>query len=306
MKAKYALQAVITAVAVSAGGLAAQAADTNTNTLSATSNERALGTIERADKIIGREVRNNSDQKIGKVDDLVVDLESGRVIYAVVSAGGFLGVGDRSVAVPTAAFTEQGKQLRLDIDKQKLMEAPEISKDDKDQLSPTFASKVSKFFGQRDGWWENTAGESGKAFGNVHKASDLIGMDIHNVSNQKIADVENVMVDLKAGRVPYVIISPEDSLNLKNNLYALPPNALTAAASEGKNLTSDLDQQKLASAPHFSKNDWPNFSDRSWAAKVYQYYGKQPYFEGSALEPTSLSGTNAQERIYHEPRKSNP
>jgi len=302
MKIKTAVRAIIAGVAVSATGLGVKAADTNTETLSATSSERTLGTVEKANKVIGREVRNNSNQKIGKIDDLIVDLESGRVIYSVVSVGGFLGVGDRSVAIPTSVFTEQGKQLRVDVDKEKLMDAPHYAKDDTNQLSPAFASKVNQYFGQSAPWWENAAGQSEKPFGNVHRASDLMGMDIHNVSNQKIADVENVMVDLKAGRVPYVIISPDASSNLKNNLYALPPDALTLS-SDGKNLITGVDEQKLASAPHFSKNDWPNFSDRSLGMKVYQYYGKQPYFQGGELQPT---GTNTQERIYHEPQKSNP
>jgi sporulation protein YlmC with PRC-barrel domain len=304
MKTKITIQALMAAIAVAATSFSAVAADADTNSLSATSSDRTLGTVERADKIIGREVRNNSNQKIGKVDDFVVDLESGRVIYAVVSVGGFLGVGDRNVAVPASAFTEQGKQLRLDVDKQKLMDAPQYSKDDTNQLTPNFASQVNKFFGQGNAWWENSSGQSGAQFGNVHQASDLSGMDVENVSNQKIGDVENVAIDLKAGRVAFVVISPDSSLNLKDNLYALPPNALTPS-SDGKTLTTGVDQQKLASAPHLSKNDWSKLSDRSFASQVYQYYGKQPYFENS-LQPTSSSATNSQERIYHEPQKSNP
>lgn len=303
MKTKIKMQTLMAAMVVAATSVSVRAADADTNTLSATSSDRTLGKVERADKIIGREVRSNNNQKIGKIEDFAVDLESGRVIYAVVSVGGFLGIGDRNIAVPTSAFTEHGKQLRLDVDKQKLMDAPQLSKDDTNQLTPSFASQVNKFFGQGNAWWENSAGESSAQFGNIHRASDLNGMDVHNTSNQKIADVENVAIDLKPGRVAYVIISPDSSLNLKDNLYALPPNALTPSA-DGKSLTTDLDAQKLASAPHLSKNDWTKLSDHSFASQVYQYYGKQPYFDNS-LQPTS-SGTNSQERIYHEPQNSKP
>lgn len=269
--------------------------------------DHTIGSVERASKVMGREVRNNSDQKIGKIDDLAVDLESGRIVYAVVSVGGFLGVGDRSVAVPASAFTEQDQHVRLDADKQKLTDAPQFSgaADKRDQMfSPAFAASVNKYFGGGATWLEDSSGKVGEKFGNVHLASELMGMNVRNVSDQAIAKVENVMVDLPAGRVPYVILSPDRSLDLntgRNALYAIPPNALTASG-DGKALNTGIGKEKLASAPHFNKSAWPDMANRSWASQIYQFYGKQPYFENGSLQPTSL-GTNSQERIYHEPEK---
>ncbi|HLP78898.1 MAG TPA: PRC-barrel domain-containing protein [Candidatus Paceibacterota bacterium] len=281
-------------------------AETNMNRHS-TASDRTIGTVERASKVIGREVRSNSDQKIGKIDDLVVDLESGRILYAVVSAGGFIGVGDRLVAVPVSVFTEQNKQLRLDADKQKLTDAPQFvsSGDKRDEMfSPAFAGSVNKYFGGNATWMEDSSGKIGGKFGNVHTANDLIGMDVRNVSNETIAKVENVMVDLSAGRVPYVVLSPDRSLNLsagRDALYAIPPNALTASG-DGKTLNTGIDKQKLASAPHFNKNQWPDMANHSWATRVYEYFGKEPYFGQGSLQPTSLR-TNGLERLYYEPEK---
>lgn len=53
----------------------------------------------RASKFIGETVRNGKGEKIGSVDDLILN-RGDRVLYAVISVGGFLGVGDRLVAVP--------------------------------------------------------------------------------------------------------------------------------------------------------------------------------------------------------------
>ena len=111
-------------------------------------------------------------------------------------------------------------------------------------------------------------------------------MKVKNVGNEDLGKVDNLMLDLPAGRVVFAILNPDSSLNLGNNYYALPPNALTLS-SDQKNLVSDLNKDKLASAPHFAKNQWENLSDPSFASKVYQYYGKQAYFEtGGALRPT--------------------
>jgi hypothetical protein len=53
----------------------------------------------RASKIIGSNVVNGSNEKIGTVDDLLVGRDDS-VLYAIVSVGGFLGIGTKLVAVP--------------------------------------------------------------------------------------------------------------------------------------------------------------------------------------------------------------
>jgi sporulation protein YlmC with PRC-barrel domain len=53
----------------------------------------------RASKFIGETVRNGKGEKIGSVDDLILN-RGDKVLYAVLSIGGFLGMGDRLVAVP--------------------------------------------------------------------------------------------------------------------------------------------------------------------------------------------------------------
>ena len=57
------------------------------------------GAVARANAMIGTSVRNSAGDKIGTVDDLLMGNDS-KVNYAVLSVGGFLGIGDRLVAVP--------------------------------------------------------------------------------------------------------------------------------------------------------------------------------------------------------------
>lgn len=58
-----------------------------------------LSNGHRASKIIGSSVVNDANESIGKIDDLLVTAD-GKAPYAVLSVGGFLGVGSRLVAVP--------------------------------------------------------------------------------------------------------------------------------------------------------------------------------------------------------------
>jgi hypothetical protein len=57
------------------------------------------GAVARANAIIGTSVRNSTGDKVGTIDDLLLGSDS-KVNYAVLSVGGFLGIGDRLVAVP--------------------------------------------------------------------------------------------------------------------------------------------------------------------------------------------------------------
>jgi hypothetical protein len=52
----------------------------------------------RASQLIGRDVTNDKDEKVGKIDDLVVSRD--KVLFAIVGVGGFLGIPDRLVVAP--------------------------------------------------------------------------------------------------------------------------------------------------------------------------------------------------------------
>src|SRR5262245_28368462 len=64
--------------------------------------------IHRASEIIGLNVTTpNKEDTIGEVNDLVIDADSGMIRYAAVSVGGFLGIGDKMVAVPWKSFRHE-------------------------------------------------------------------------------------------------------------------------------------------------------------------------------------------------------
>jgi len=291
--------AVWAMAALSLAAFSSPAADQNRTGSFQTHNDKTFGSVERANKLIGKTVFTSDNQKFGKIDNLIVDLESGRLLYAVIKTST---VGGKDFAVPPGIFGDaQGENVHLTVDKAKLEGAPEFTKDiDKpEQIGQgSFVNQVYQYFGQNAWWQGNTAANTG-TFHNVHKANDVIGMKVKNVNNDDLGKVDNVMVDLAAGRVVYVILNPDSSLKLGNNFYALPPNALTLS-SDQKYLVSDLNKDKLAGAPHFSKDEWSNLSSPAFATKVYQYYGKEAWFETSgALQPTGKASGSGY------PRKNN-
>jgi len=81
----------------------------------------------RGNTFIGADVENPQGQNLGDIKDVVIDRASGRIAYAVVSFGGFLGMGEKLFAVPWGAFAQpkaDKETFVLDIDKERLKNAP--------------------------------------------------------------------------------------------------------------------------------------------------------------------------------------
>ena len=66
----------------------------------------------RASKVIGETVVNDANETVGKVDDIIVSTD-GKAAFVVVSAGGFLGVGSKLVALPYTALKVEGDKLTM-------------------------------------------------------------------------------------------------------------------------------------------------------------------------------------------------
>lgn len=230
-----------------------------------------LGRVERANKLIGREVIGSDNQKLGKIDNFVIDLNSGRILYAVVGSGGLLGVEERRIAVPSSAFAQtESDTVQLSVDKEKFLNGPRFTSENERAEAlgqPSYVQQVDQYYGRKS-LSEETS------FNNVQRASKLIGTKLDNASNERIGKVEDLAIDLAMGRAVYVIVSPASRLNLGDNYLALPPSTLTWNADQ-KALNCDIPTDKLSGAPRFSTADWSNLSNPTFALQVYSYYGKQ-------------------------------
>ncbi len=84
-----------------------------------------------ASTLQGDRVVNSAGEDIGKIDEIMIDTPTGRIAYAVLSFGGFLGMGDKLFAIPWSrlALDEDNKRFLLNFDKDTLKQAPGFDKD---------------------------------------------------------------------------------------------------------------------------------------------------------------------------------
>lgn len=108
-----------------------------------------------ASSVIGDGVVNRAGESLGKIEELMIDLEKGNVAYAVLSFGGFLGMGDKHFAVPFEALKLDASRehFTLDVDKEKLKLAPGFDKSNPPKASDrTWGAEVYKYYGIKPYW----------------------------------------------------------------------------------------------------------------------------------------------------------
>ena len=88
-------------------------------------------TAIRAKTVIGTGVKVSDGEKIGKIEDIVLDKMSNNVMFAVIGFGGVLGMGEKFHPVPWSSldYDESDNCYRLDVTKEKIKQAPAESID---------------------------------------------------------------------------------------------------------------------------------------------------------------------------------
>ena len=83
-----------------------------------------------ATRLLNDRVRNSAGEDLGKIEDLAIDPETGRIQYAILSFGGLLGVGDRLFPIPWSQLTLSPTRddLLVEIDKEILRHAPSFER----------------------------------------------------------------------------------------------------------------------------------------------------------------------------------
>ena len=117
--------------------------------------------ILSATTIINDKVVNLRNENLGYIDELMIDRNSGRIAYAVLSFGGFPGTRDKLFAVPWEALKvdSENKQIILDVDPETLKAAPGFDQNNwPDMTTPEWHSSIHAYYGFEPYWERNSVG----------------------------------------------------------------------------------------------------------------------------------------------------
>ena len=105
-----------------------------------------------AETLVGNDVYNEKNENLGNIKEIMLDMRSGRIGYAVLSFGGFLGMGTKLFAVPWDALKldTEHKRFVLNVPKDRLKGAPGFDQDDWPNMAdPTWEKATHAYYGTR-------------------------------------------------------------------------------------------------------------------------------------------------------------
>lgn len=108
-----------------------------------------------ASTLTGDGIRNPQGEDLGSLHEIMLDVESGRISYAVLSFGGVLGLGNKLFAIPWSALTLSTAEHKfiLDIPRDRLEKAPGFDKSDwPDFADRTWGEKIHSYYGRTPYW----------------------------------------------------------------------------------------------------------------------------------------------------------
>ena len=226
--------------------------------------------------IKGSKIINVNEENLGMLEELMIDPEKGKIAYAVLSFGGFLGRGNKLFAIPWEVLEFSRDDYILRIDKS-VLEKMEGFDEEEWSLTRDELANVYAHFGIQP-YWETKIGIveeiQDMEIGYFLPTTTIKGSKVINVNKEHLGKIEEVMIDGNMGRIAYSVLSFGGFLGIGNKLFAIPWEALE---SNGWDYILRIDKSVLEKAEVFDKEEWSLTRDE--LANVYAHFGIQPYWE---------------------------
>jgi sporulation protein YlmC with PRC-barrel domain len=169
------------------------------------------------DKLIGRDIRNAQDKVVGEIKSVALDPD-GRVQAVIVGVGGFLGVGEREVAIgwDNLRIRNNGDVITTDLSEDQLRGLPEYKYADGRQRGSVFGTGANTQVAQNT---DRSQTQVAPSVWNM-RASELMGMDVRNAQNESIGQVKDLIVDMR-GEIQALVVSVGGFLGLGDRNVAV-------------------------------------------------------------------------------------
>lgn len=210
----------------------------------------------RASSLLDYNFENKDGEVSGDLEDLLIDLSTGRVLFASIEYGGILDLGDKDIVVPLRAFTVgPDGELILNIDETALESYPDVGNDWPNLDDPTWDDAVATF-------WNDTGINSGLNFEepstSVAWASELMGSNVADLG-AGAGSVLDILVNLGTGNASYLIVDYGEGLD--TDPYIIPISAFDLANwRDGFVYRADFTPDILENAPRFDQDAYPEGS----------------------------------------------
>jgi sporulation protein YlmC with PRC-barrel domain len=201
-----------------------------------------LSPVHKASELMGKTVRDQQGEDVGKIEDFAVDMQQGELNYVVINTGGFMSQRLVGIAANDLRAAPDGDAFIVNKTQQQLESAQELPSENW-PAQPTVGSTA----GQRQG--ETTATAHG-----VKKASDLMGKTVRDSQGEDLGEIEDFALDLQQGRLNYVVLSTGGML--QQRLVGISAGELRMAPNDDA-FIANVSQQQIEQAQELPDENWP-------------------------------------------------
>ena len=213
-----------------------------------------------ASELIGTSVKNQKDEVVGEVNDVIIVNDNGQIPYVVVAFGqAFDFTADELFAIPFTALNHEHEKGVCVLNVDMVKELPgDKDKPDWLEVSEDETSVQTEESPLGDYWVEPPAEGDAKVEhrSKALSAKTILGSDIKSSAGQDIGKLHELIVDLDAGVVVNTVFVAGGTLGVGSEHYLLPWKFLTHSREEGK-LIANVDKQMLESMPRYEGESEP-------------------------------------------------
>ena len=112
--------------------------------------------------------------------------------------------------------------------------------------------------------------------GRLISSNKVVGTAVYNLQGEHLGSIYGLMMDKFSGCVAYAVMSFGGFLGMGENYHPLPWRMLSYDPRQGGYVV-DLDRRKIESAPSYTLNTMPDWSDKNYGYRLDRYYGVAPY-----------------------------
>lgn len=237
-----------------------------------TDNYRAL----RASELIGRDVRGAKGEDVGEIKDLVIDLRSARVRYAVLEFDPGILQAEKLVPVPLDRLRmgRDRDELVYNVNREQLERAAVDRRDMHDNLlsDNTRMGIIDRAWGPDLGapHTPKTRGQAQAQEQHLRLASTLLGKPVQGRAGQSVGELEELVVDMAGRRVHYAVVALDAAWAGTDKRVVLPVTALNPGRNR-EALVLHADKARLQAMPAFDEKRYANLNDASLRGDVARW-----------------------------------
>jgi sporulation protein YlmC with PRC-barrel domain len=217
--------------------------------------------LAKVTNLIGMGLQNEQGDGIGEIENLMIDLTSGRIAYAILEVGGWLDIGDKHLAAPWKALSLQpgAQAVTLTVDKAKLEKAPRVERSGWPKaVDRVWLTDIYGYYGYPP-YPEFQVVNVNKF--DVMRADHITGISVGNQQGENLGKIQDLLIDVREGRVAAAVVAFGGWWGANDNMAHVPWKGIALRPLERQAILN-VDKDRLRQASKFAKDQWPQTVDR--------------------------------------------